>query len=55
MAFYGEQKGWIIFRKHAMQYLKLQKMPRHIRIRLILAENGAEFMERLDEIWTGLG
>jgi nifR3 family TIM-barrel protein len=53
--FYNPHKGWIIFRKHAMQYLKLQKMPRHIRIHLILAEDGEEFLRRLDEVWAGMG
>lgn len=51
LAFYGERKGWIIFRKHAMQYLKGQKMQRHLRVRLITSENGDEFLERLDEAW----
>jgi tRNA-dihydrouridine synthase B len=55
MDFYGTQKGWIIFRKHAMQYLKLQKMPRHIRIKLILSEDGDEFLDRLDEVWAESG
>ncbi len=51
MILYGEKKGWIIFRKHAMQYLKLQKMPRHIRTRLILSEDGEAFLKELDEAW----
>jgi nifR3 family TIM-barrel protein len=55
LAFYGEHKGWIIFRKHAMQYLKLQQMPRHIRVHLILAEDGETFLARLDEVWAGMG
>ncbi|MBI4733202.1 MAG: tRNA-dihydrouridine synthase, partial [Chloroflexi bacterium] len=55
LAFYGEHKGWIIFRKHAMQYLKLQQMPRHIRVHLILAEDGETFLSRLDEVWAGMG
>jgi tRNA-dihydrouridine synthase B len=52
LEFYGEHKGWIIFRKHAMQYLKLQQTPRHIRIRLILAEDAATFLGLLDEVWA---
>lgn len=55
LVFYGEHKGWIIFRKHAMQYLKLQKMPRHIRIRLILAEDADGFLSLLDEVWAEVG
>ena len=29
LQFYGEKKGLILFRKHAMQYLKLQSLPQH--------------------------
>lgn len=53
LEFYGEEKGWVIFRKHAMQYLKLQKTPRHIRVRLIQAENAQTFLSLLDEFWAG--
>jgi len=53
-AFYNPHKGWIIFRKHAMRYLSLQQMPRHTRVHLILAEDGEEFLRRLDEAWATL-
>ena len=51
MDFYGDKKGWIIFRKHAMQYLKLQKLPRHIRTELILSEDGQAFLDGMDRVW----
>lgn len=52
LEFYGPEKGWILFRKHATQYLKLQKTPRHLRVRLILAKDAQEFLSLLDEIWA---
>lgn len=52
LEFYGPEKGWIIFRKHAMQYLKLQKTPRPIRVRLIQSTAAQEFLSLLDEIWA---
>lgn len=54
LEFYNPRKGWIIFRKHAMRYLSLQRLPRATRIRLILAEEGEEFLRLLDEVWAGL-
>jgi nifR3 family TIM-barrel protein len=53
LEFYGPEKGWIIFRKHAMQYLKLQETPRHIRVRLIQSANAQDFLSLLNEIWAG--
>ncbi len=38
VAFYGPHKGLILFRKHAMQYLKLQHLPRATRTKIILQE-----------------
>lgn len=55
LEFYGPEKGWILFRKHAMQYLKLRETPRHIRVRLIQAENAQKFLALLDGVWTHLG
>jgi nifR3 family TIM-barrel protein len=51
LEFYGPEKGWIIFRKHAMQYLKFQQTPRPVRIRLIQAACAQEFLSLLDEFW----
>jgi len=55
LAFYGESKGWSTFRRHAMQYMKLQQLPRPTRIRLIQAPDAASFLSLLDEVWAGLG
>jgi tRNA-dihydrouridine synthase B len=49
VAFYGPHKGLILFRKHAMQYLKLQHLPRATRTQIILQENAEGFLSLLDE------
>jgi len=50
MAFYGEHKGLILFRKHAMQYLKLQKLPRVARTEIIMQETPEGFLRLLDKV-----
>jgi hypothetical protein len=55
MAFYGPHKGLILFRKHAMQYLKLQRLPRATRTQIILQENADGFLSLLDEAYAALG
>jgi tRNA-dihydrouridine synthase B len=47
--FYGPHKGLILFRKHALQYLKLKHLPRAARTKIILQENVDGFMSLLDE------
>jgi len=54
MAFYGEQKGLPIFRKHAMQYLKLQRMPRHVRTNIITQQDPATFLALVDAAYARL-
>ncbi len=54
MAFYGEHKGLILFRKHAMQYLKLQRLPRAVRTRIIMQDRPEGFLSLLDEAYAGL-
>jgi tRNA-dihydrouridine synthase B len=49
VAFYGPQKGLILFRKHAVQYLKLQHLPRATRTRIILQESADGFLSLLDQ------
>jgi tRNA-dihydrouridine synthase B len=49
MAFYGAHKGLVLFRKHALQYLKLQHLPRATRTQIILEESADGFLSRLDE------
>ncbi len=52
--FYGERKGLILFRKHAMQYLKLQQLPRYLRQQIILQETPEGFLKLLDEVLEGI-
>ncbi len=54
MAFYGEHKGLILFRKHAMRYLALQKLPRVTRTKIILQNDANGFLESLDKAIAGL-
>ena len=55
MAFYGEHKGLVLFRKHAMQYLKLQHLPRATRTQIIMQETPQGFLSLLDEVYAGVG
>ncbi len=54
LAFYGPHKGLVLFRKHAMQYLKLQHLPRATRTKIILQENADGFLSLLDEAFSEL-
>jgi tRNA-dihydrouridine synthase B len=54
LAFYGAHKGMVLFRKHAMQYLKLQHLSRAIRTKIITQENSDDFVKLLDEAYAGL-
>jgi tRNA-dihydrouridine synthase B len=55
MQFYGEHKGLILFRKHAMRYLALQHLPRVTRTKIILQNDARGFLELLDKAIAGLG
>ncbi|MFA5874901.1 MAG: tRNA-dihydrouridine synthase family protein [Anaerolineales bacterium] len=55
MQFYGEHKGLILFRKHAMRYLALQRLPRVTRTKIILQNDAKGFLALLDEANVGLG
>jgi tRNA-dihydrouridine synthase B len=52
LAFYGERKGMMLFRKHALQYLKLQHLPRVVRTQLITRDNPEEFLTLLDQVFA---
>jgi len=54
MQFYGPRKGLFLFRKHALRYLALQKVPRRLRLKIILQENVDEFLALLDELYDRL-
>jgi tRNA-dihydrouridine synthase B len=55
VAFYGPHKGLILFRKHAMRYLKLQHLPRATRTKIILQEDAEGFVSLLDEAFAAVG
>lgn len=52
MKFYGTHKGLILFRKHAIQYLKLLHLPRVVRTDIILQETPQGFLHQLDRYYT---
>jgi tRNA-dihydrouridine synthase B len=54
LSFYGPRTGLVLFRKHAVQYLKLQRLPRAARAHIIQQENVEEFLALLDEAYAGL-
>jgi nifR3 family TIM-barrel protein len=54
LAFYGPQKGLMLFRKHAMQYLKLQRLPRAVRTEILLQETPQDFLDHLEQTYAGL-
>jgi len=53
-AFYGERKGLLLFRKHAMQYLKLQRLPRAVRTEILEQADAADFLRLLERATAGL-
>ncbi len=55
VAFYGEHKGLILFRKHALQYLKLQRLPRALRTQIIMQQSPEGFMTLLEEVFGAEG
>jgi len=54
LAFYGAHKGMVLFRKHAMQYLKLQHLSRSMRTKIITQDNPGDFVKLLDEAYAEL-
>ena len=55
LQFYGEHKGLVLFRKHAMRYLALQRLPRVRRTKIILQKDAQAFLASLDEAIQELG
>jgi nifR3 family TIM-barrel protein len=53
MAFYGEHKGLILFRRHALHYLKFQNLPRAVRTRIISQKDAGNFLSLLDAYYAG--
>jgi len=54
LAFYGAYKGMVIFRKHAMQYLKLQHFSRAVRTEIITQDDPEIFLKLVDAAWAEL-
>jgi nifR3 family TIM-barrel protein len=54
VSFYGPHKGLILFRKHAMQYLKLQRLPRAIRTEILLQQTPQDFLLQLEKNYGSL-
>jgi nifR3 family TIM-barrel protein len=54
VTFYGPHKGLLLFRKHAMQYLKLQRLPRAVRTEILLQCTAEDFLFQLEKYSTSL-
>jgi tRNA-dihydrouridine synthase B len=52
--FYGPYKGIVLFRKHAMQYMKLNRLSRARRTEVIIQDNAESFLALLDEVYGEL-
>ncbi len=54
LQFYGERKGLLFFRKHAIQYLKHQGFPRPERTQIIQQTEAQAFLDLLDAAYDRL-
>jgi tRNA-dihydrouridine synthase B len=54
LSFYGAYKGMILFRKHAMQYLKLQHFSRRVRTEIITQDDPGTFLKLVDVAYAEL-
>ncbi len=52
MVFYGENKGWNLFRRHALSYLKYQNLPRALRTNILAQKDARSFLSLLDSYYT---
>jgi len=52
MAFYGERKGMMIFRKHAARYMSLHHLPRATRTKILQQAHAEDFLKDLDEAYS---
>ncbi len=53
LAFYGEHKGLLLFRRHALSYLKFQNLPRAVRTSIIFQKDARSFLSLLDAYYAG--
>ena len=54
MTFHGPHKGLVLFRKHALRYLKLQRLPRSTRTEIFTQDSPEKFLAMLDEVFDNL-
>ena len=54
LAFYGAYKGMILFRKHALQYLKLQRFSRRVRTEIITQNDPKIFIQLVAQAYARL-
>jgi tRNA-dihydrouridine synthase B len=54
LVFYGEHKGLILFRRHAVEYLKSQCLPRALRTEIIFQKDAENFLSLLDGYFAGI-
>jgi tRNA-dihydrouridine synthase len=50
LSFYGEERGLILFRKHAARYVTPYRLTKEQRQRLLTAETPDDFLDLLDLI-----
>jgi hypothetical protein len=53
LAFYGAERGLVLFRKYASRYLSPYAMTREVRQRLMTRETAEEFVALLEEVVAG--
>lgn len=51
-AFYGAEKGFVLFRRHALQYLKFHHLPRAVRTNIIAQKEAGIFLLLLDAYYA---
>jgi nifR3 family TIM-barrel protein len=52
LAFYGRERGLVLFRKHAKHYVSPDRLTRQQRLRLLTAEQPGEFLEAVEAIYA---
>ena len=52
LAFYGPQRGLVLFRKYAARYLSPYRLPRRLRRKLLMLEVAEDFIALLDDIYA---
>ncbi|MBN1666592.1 MAG: tRNA-dihydrouridine synthase [Anaerolineales bacterium] len=54
LAFYGPERGLVLFRKYAARYLTPYRLPKEIRQQLLTRTEAHEFLALLDEIYAAI-